>query len=90
VGTQPWIAGTGFLVLGLAGLAFSIPSGAAVAGAGAAATIGAAGATPAETVIGSNAAAPGDGGQVIGDTDGDSGSSDAADGGDDDGPVIGA
>jgi hypothetical protein len=63
VGTIPWVVGTGFLLLGVAGLAFSVPTGAAAAAATAA---GGATAAP-DPVIGgvSGPTAPADG-PVIG------------------------
>ena len=97
VGTIPWFVGAGFLLIGVAGLAFAVPTGAAAgaaAGMGAGSTIGAAGTTPGEAVIGGDPAAPppADSGQVIGDSGAD-GSDPAGSGpdgsGDDNGPVIG-
>ncbi len=91
VGTVPWLLGTGLMLAGVAGAAFSVPSGAAAAasGAGIAGATGAAGTTPDETVIGGGptaAAPPADDGAMIGDTE--TGTSPPEPPGDD-GPVIG-
>jgi hypothetical protein len=67
VGTLPWVVGTGFLLLGVAGLAFSVPTGGAAA---AAVSTGAAAAGPQEPVIG---AEPGPGAPADGPVIGDSG-----------------
>ncbi len=91
VGTVPWLLGTGLMLAGVAGAAFSVPSGAAAAAtaAGAATATGAAGTTPAETVIGGEPAAapPADDGAVIG-GDSETGTS-PPEPPHDDGPVIG-
>ena len=88
VGTIPWIIATALMLVGVGGMAFSVPSGAAAAGGtggiGAAASAG----EPAGTVIGDDsgtAAAPtSDDGPVIGDSGDDAPSS-----GNSDEPVIG-
>jgi hypothetical protein len=64
VGTIPWVVGTGFLLLGVAGLAFSVPTGAA-----AASTAGAATAVPDPVIGGAAAPTPPADGPVIGGSD---------------------
>jgi hypothetical protein len=97
VGTIPWVVGAGFLLVGVAGLAFAIPTGAAALGAAttaaaAAGAVSAAGAAPTapppdDAVIGGDTPPP-DNGQVIGDSGGDA-EGDPPGGNDDDSTVIG-